>query len=190
MPVLTIFAGPNGSGKSSIIRRVDFTGRDNLLEADAIASRIHPGAAQLAALMAGREVLNRTQQYVSSGRDFAIETTLSGSWTTRIIQEALARHFFVRLVYICLDTPEQGIQRVHERVAQGGHSVPDQDVRRRYWRSLSNLKHVVSMVNEVIIYDNSGPEPRLILEIRSGNVVNKASQLPIWARKLVEDVRL
>jgi len=74
----------------------------------------------------------------------------------RVIREALVRRFFVRLVYICLDTPEQGIQRVHERVAQGGHSVPDQDVR-RYWRSLSNLKHVVSMVNEITIYDNSVP---------------------------------
>jgi predicted ABC-type ATPase len=93
-------------------------------------------------------------------------------------------------VYVCLDTPEQSIQRVHERVAQGGHSVPDHDVRRRYWRSLSHLKQVVSRVNEIVIYDNSGPEPRLIIEIRSGSVVNKASQLPIWARKLVEDIYL
>jgi hypothetical protein len=84
------------------------------------------------------------QEYLGSGQDFAIETTLSGSWTTRAIKEALARRFFVRLVYICLDNPEQSIQRVHERVAQGGHNVPDDDVRRRYTRSLSNLRQVVS----------------------------------------------
>lgn len=140
MPVLTIFAGPNGSGKSSIIGRIDFAGRDNLLEADAIANRIYASGSRLAAMTAGREVLRRTQEYIDSGHDFAIETTLSGIWTTRAIKEALAQQFFVRLVYICLDSPEKSIQRVHERVAQGGHDVPDHDIRRRYARSLSNAK--------------------------------------------------
>ncbi len=190
MPVLTIFAGPNGSGKSSIIQRVDFAGRDHLLEADAIASRMHVSDPRLAAMTAGREVLRRTKEYLGSGQNFAIETTLSGSWTTSVIKQALARRFFVRLVYICVDNPEQSIQRVHERVAQGGHNVPDDDVRRRYARSLSNLKQVVNIVNETIIYDNSGPEPRLILEIRSGSIVSNASGLPPWARNLLESVRL
>ncbi|HTU45751.1 MAG TPA: AAA family ATPase [Bryobacteraceae bacterium] len=188
MAVLTIFAGPNGSGKSSIIRRIDFVGRDNLLEADAIATRIRASSPQLAAIMAGREVLRRTQEYVASGQDFAIETTLSGIWTTRAINQALMLGFFVRLVYICLDSAEKSIQRVHERVAQGGHDVPDDDVRRRYARSLSNAKKVLSLVHETIIYDNSGPEPTLIVEIRSGRVVTKASELPLWASELIQEI--
>jgi predicted ABC-type ATPase len=108
VPVLTIFAGPNGAGKSSIIRRVDFTGRDDhLLEADATASQIHLSDPRVEAIAAGREVLRRTQEYLGSGQDFAIETTLSGNWTTNAIKEALAQCFFVRLVYICVDNPEQ-----------------------------------------------------------------------------------
>lgn len=186
MPVLTIFAGPNGSGKSSIIRYVAFVGRENLLEADAIAMQLRPDSVQVAAITAGRQVLTRTTEYLSSGRDFAIETTLSGVWTTRVIAQALTRRFFVRLVYICLETPEQCILRIHERVAQGGHSVPDKHVRRRYWRSLSNLGHVIGMVNEVIIYDNSGPESQLIAEIRSGSVVARTGQLPAWAWKSID----
>jgi predicted ABC-type ATPase len=180
--VLTIFAGPNGSGKTSVIRRVDFAGRDHLLEADAIASEIQVSDPRRAMISAGREVLRRTQKYLGSGQNFAIETTLSGNWTTGVIKQALARRFFVRLVYICVDNPEQSIQRVHERVAQGGHDVPDGDVRRRYARSLSNLKQVVNIVNETIIYDNSGPEPKLILEIRIGCIVWSAAELPSWAR--------
>ena len=189
MPVLTIFAGPNGSGKSSVIGRVDFVGRDHLLEADAIAGRTHAVPPRLAAITAGREVLRRTQEYLKSGQDFAIETTLSGNWTTGAIKQALARHFFVRLVYICLDNPEQCIRRVQERVAQGGHNVLNDDVRRRYSRSLSNLKQFVNVANETLLYDNSGPEPRLILEIRSGHVVRKSSDLPCWARNLLERTR-
>lgn len=117
-----------------------FVGRNNLLEADAIAKRIHAAQPQSAAIAAGREVLRRTQGYLDSEEDFAIETTLSGNWTLAAVREAQARHFFVRLVYICLESPEQCIRRVRERVAQGGHDVPNDDVRRRDVRSLANAK--------------------------------------------------
>ncbi len=50
MPVLTVFAGPNGSGKSSLIRQVEFEGRENLLEPDAIARRIKPEFPQRAGI--------------------------------------------------------------------------------------------------------------------------------------------
>jgi predicted ABC-type ATPase len=100
----------------------------------------------------------------------------------------LARRFFVRLVYIGVDNPEQSIQRIGERVAQGGHDVPDDDVRRRYVRSLSNLKQVVNIVNEALIYDNSGPEPKLLFEVRSGSVFSKAAEQPPWARDLLEAI--
>jgi hypothetical protein len=60
VPVLTVFAGPNGSGKSSLIRQVEFEGRENLLEPDAIARRINPELPKLAGISDGREVLLRS----------------------------------------------------------------------------------------------------------------------------------
>jgi len=57
VPTLTIFAGPNGSGKSSLIRQVEFEGRQNLLEPDAIAKRISPESPRQGGISAGREVL-------------------------------------------------------------------------------------------------------------------------------------
>jgi predicted ABC-type ATPase len=188
LPVFTIFAGPNGAGKSSIIRRVDFAGRGNLLEADAIALRIHPANPGQVATAAGREVLLRTRGYLAAGQDFGVETTLSGASIIRAIKQAITRGFFVRLVYICLESPEQCIQRVHERVAQGGHNVPDEDVRRRYARSLVNLKQVTKIANETLVYDNSGPEPVLVLEVRSGRVTTEVKELPVWARNLLDAV--
>ena len=80
-----LFAGPNGSGKSSIIARVQFGGRSNLLEADAIAARIHASDPRLAAIAADREVLRRTRAYLETRDDFAIETTLSGVWAVKAI---------------------------------------------------------------------------------------------------------
>lgn len=188
MPVLTIFAGPNGSGKSSIIQSVAFVGRDNLLEADAIAKRIHATLPESAVIAAGREVLRRTQEYLDSGENFAIETTFSGKWTLGAVREARVNRFFVRLIYICLEGPEQCIRRVRERVAQGGHDVPNDDVRRRYFRSLANVKQLVTIVDEAFVYDNSGPEPKLIFELRTGRLWSKSSYLPDWARGLLEGI--
>ncbi len=147
MPVLTVFAGPNGSGKSSLIGQIDFEGRENLLEPDAIARRMRPDLPGLAGISAAREVLHRSAEYIRAGESFAIETTLAGGWTTDAIKSALDRSFFTRLFYVCLDNPERSIRRVRERVAQGGHYVPDTDVRRRYTRSLKNASHVLRVVH-------------------------------------------
>jgi predicted ABC-type ATPase len=186
VPVLTIFAGPNGSGKSSLIRQVEFEGRGNLLEPDAIARRINPETPQQAGLSAGREVLRRTAEYIRNAESFAIETTLAGGWTNSAIGAAIERLFFTRLFYICLDNPERSIQRVRERVAQGGHDVPDADVRRRYTRSLTNARHVLQLVHQGLVFDNSGAEPRLVFEMRGGRVLSLTDQIPEWAAALLE----
>ena len=186
MPVLTIFAGPNGSGKSSLIRQVEFEGRENLLEADAIARRMKPETPQQAGVSAGKEVLRRTAEYMRNGVSFAIETTLAGNWTTSVIAVALEQSFFTRLFYICLDNPERGIQRVRERVAQGGHDVPAADVRRRYTRSLANAGYVLQLVHQGLVFDNSGAEPHPVFEMRSGRLVSVTKEIPAWASGLLQ----
>lgn len=186
MPVLTVFAGPNGSGKSSLIRQVEFEGRENLLEPDAIARRISPELPQRAGISAGREVLRRSAEHLRAGESFAIETTLAGNWTNDVIRAALERSFFTRLFFICLDNPERSIQRVRERVAQGGHDVPDADVRRRYARSLSNALRLVPIVHQALVFDNSGAEPRPVFEMRKGQLLTTAEEMPTWATTLLE----
>jgi len=74
-------------------------------------------------------------------------------------------------------------------VAQGGHNVPDEDVRRRYARSLSNLKQIIKITSETLVYDNSGAEPALMIELRGGIVVSEISEMPSWARSLLETLR-
>ena len=186
MPVLTVFAGPNGSGKSSLVRQVEFEGRENLLEPDAIARRINPELPQRAGIPAGREVLRRSAEYLRTTQSFAIETTLAGNWTNDAIRAALERSFFTRLFYICLDNPERSIQRVRERVAQGGHEVPEADGRRRYARSLSNARQLVPIVHQALVFDNSGAEPRPVFEMRKGQLLNTADEIPTWATTLLE----
>src|ERR1700678_3839745 len=100
-----------------------------------------------------------------------------GDGQTQRIGAALERLFFTRLFYICLDNPERSIQRVRERVAQGGHDVPDADVRRRYTRSLKNASHVLQLVHQGLVFDNSGAEPRPVFEMRGGRVLSLTDKI-------------
>ena len=75
MPTFTLIAGPNGSGKSTLTRTVEFEGRERLLDPDAIARRLNPFNPSMAAIAAGREVLERTSDYFGQGVSFAVETT-------------------------------------------------------------------------------------------------------------------
>ena len=88
-----------------------------------------------------------------------------------MIRAALERSFLPDSSIICLDNPERSIQRVRERVAQGGHDVPDSDVRRRYSRSLSNARAVLRIVHQGLVFDNPGAEPRRVFEMRKGQLI-------------------
>jgi len=189
VPVLTVFAGPNGSGKSSIIPWFKFEGKDNLLETDAIARRINLIDPHRAAVAAGREVIRRMREYTETRESFAIETTLAGRRTLPVIKSAAETGFFVRLVYICLDNPELSVQRVRERVAQGGHDVPDEDIRRRYNRSLMNLPETLRFVNQAVVYDNSGAEAQKMLEVQAGIITWHAISESLWVNRLVEAMK-
>ena len=68
------------------------------------------------------------------------------------------------LIYVVLDSPERSIERIKLRVAKGGHHVDDDDVRRRYDRSLEQLKWFLDQADQAWIYDNSGAEPKQIAE--------------------------
>lgn len=180
MPQLTVISGPNGSGKTSVVGQLDYEGRENLLDPDAIARRMNPENIQRAAVAAGREVIRRTREYLDAGVSFAIETTLSSSSILDTMRAARERGFTVYLIYVCLDTPERNVQRVGERVSRGGHDVPPVDVRRRYERSLMNLGPAVKIADEARVYDNSGEHPRKVLEACHGEIVWRDDDQPTW----------
>lgn len=175
-----VIAGPNGSGKSSVIGQLDYEGRENLLDPDAIARRIDPENLQRAAVAAGREVIRRTREYLENRISFAIETTLSSGSILETMRLAREGGFTVYLTYVCLDTPERNIQRVGERFARGGHDVPSDDIRRRYKRSLSHLPAALKLAHRAQAWDNSGERPRKVLETQESKIIWRAPDAPEW----------
>jgi predicted ABC-type ATPase len=92
-------------------------------------------------------------------------------------------------VYVYLDAPELSMKRVRERAAQGGHFVPDDDVHRRYPRSLFHLSQALPLADSAVVYDNSGAQPQKLFEQRYGAVVFCRSNLPQPIQTLLDGLR-
>lgn len=141
MPNLVVIAGPNGSGKSTTAPRLlrDTLKVDDFINADAIAGGLSAFAPERVAFPAGRIMLRRMHELAAAGADFALESTLSSRSLAPWIVRLKARNYVFHLIYLWLSSADLAVQRVAERVRQGGHDVPAATVRRRYSRSLGNF---------------------------------------------------
>ncbi len=105
---------------------------------------------------AGRILLTRVHQLIDEKISFALETTLSGKTYLSLIEMAKEIGYDVRLYYIYLNSVELSLSRIAERVREGGHNVPREDVLRRYDRSLQNFFDLyLPMADEWQLFDNS-----------------------------------
>ena len=186
MPSLVVIAGPNGSGKSMLTRIVRF-GEVEVIDPDAIARDLSTDTTDGLEIAAAREALKRQREAIAAERSFLVETTLAGQGVIRLMNAARRAGFGVRLHYVCVGTPDQAMYRVRNRVAQGGHDVPTDDIRRRYARSLANLPSAVAQSDEAHLYDNrrSGKPYRRVAVVHAGQCWT-AERCPEWANRAVE----
>src|SRR5271154_4392590 len=180
MPALTVIAGPNGSGKSTLTSSIWFEGNANLIDPDAIARRLDSGQPARAAIPAAREAIARCRALLGDQLSFTLETTLAGHGAVGIMRQAKKAGYKTFLVYVALGDPELHIERVRLRVAQGGHNIPDADIRRRYYRSLMRAPEALRLADEAVVLDNSGLRPVRVLLLRGGLVGWRAQALPAW----------
>lgn len=161
-----IIAGPNGAGKTTFASEFlpDEAGCLQFVNADLIAAGLSPFAPEAAAFQAGRLMLTQIVDHVAHGRSFALETTLSGLGYARQIPHWRALGYAVSLHFLALPNPEVAIERVAQRVRQGGHNIPEAVIRRRFASGKANLARYCALVDDWDVYDNSGAQPVLMSE--------------------------
>ena len=138
-PKLYILAGANGSGKSTISKVLLPAEGIVYINPDDIAREFNPENPVAAQIQAGKETLKRIDALLGRGDSFAIESTLSGLGYLSVIKRARESGYEILICYTFVDSPEACIARIEGRVRKGGHFVPPQDVRRRYYRSKKNF---------------------------------------------------
>jgi predicted ABC-type ATPase len=122
---------------------------------------------------------------------FTFETVMSSVDKIDLFKKAHDAGYRTYLYYVCTESPDININRVKERVASGGHSVPIDKIRSRYTRSLELLYDAMRLSDRAYIFDNTeeGETGRTwIAEVASGVIELKVlDNLPHWFEQYVLD---
>ena len=162
---IIIIAGPNGAGKTTFARSFlpEEAQCPRFINADLIAAGLSPFAPEAVAIKAGRLMLEEVAACARREESFAIETTLSGLSYRQHITQWRMQGYHVSLYFLALPNAEAAIARVAQRVRQGGHTIPEPVIRRRFAAGLFNFdQHYKSKVDVWAKYDNAGAEPVLL----------------------------
>jgi len=138
-PKLIIVGGSNGSGKTTLCREMVKKYGFRYLGADEFAFKLNPNDVESVRIVAAKMFIREIEDSINNKVSIIVESTLSGVSLIKHIKNAKKHGYEVLCAYIYLDSVEISILRVKLRVKQGGHNVPEADIRRRFPRSRLNF---------------------------------------------------
>ncbi len=128
------------------------------------------------------------QKLLLAGKSFTFETVMSSPDKIEFLKKARKRGYRNYLYFIATDSPEINISRVRNRVRGGGHDVPTEKIKSRYYRSLDLLWEALKHTNRAYIFDNSGSDLLWLAEITEAeNLEIKSDIVPSWFNKYILD---
>ena len=138
-PQIVVVAGPNGCGKTTFVREYLEAYPYPYVSADVIAEGMEADSIEDVRLKAGREFVKQVTAQIQNGESFIVESTLSGLMFKKVLSEAREAGYKVSILCIFLGSAEACMARIRQRVRKGGHPVPEEDVLRRFSRSIKNF---------------------------------------------------
>ncbi len=182
VPNLYIISGCNGAGKTT----ASFTILPEMLDckefvnADEIAKGLSPFQPENVSFQAGRIMVERIDELLNSGVNFAFETTLTTLSYLNTIKAAKEKGYSVNLLYFWLNDVNLAIERVKIRVSEGGHNIPEETIRRRYFRGIFNLTNKFTALCDYWIVINNSSRPFTFVAEGQGSNEIKVHDNAIW----------
>lgn len=189
-----LLAGPNGAGKSTLYRALvregilgppmEFVNAD-LHERDHLQHMADPQARSEAA-RAWADM--RRAELLSALTPFASETVFSHSSKIALIEDARRKGFTVALYVVALDDPERLLNRVAQRVKEGGHAVAAERILARYPRTLQHLARAIRLADVAYLYDSQEIDhggPRLVAVRTPTATQCMPGALPRWVEHML-----
>lgn len=180
---ILMIAGPNGAGKTTAA----ITLIPNLpliyefINADEIARGLSPLHPETMALVASKLMIQRLRDLLAANKSFAFETTAAGTNYLKYLKQAQKQGYTFNLMFLWLDSPEQAIRRVAERVSQGGHNIPTEVIKRRYFAGLKNLlKYYLPLADSAMLIDNSPEEKFKVFARKNIDSSLEIEDIEIW----------
>lgn len=173
MNEFTIVAGAFGVGKSSFI------------------GALAPLKNSLGKIISGNDMtaVHRIQSCMDDGADFTLESTLPGENTLAVIKTAAEKGYRITLYYIAVNSAEESLRRISNRVRKGGRSVSAEEVRRSYLHRFEVLPLILPCCDYARFYDNENGF-RYVAEYRNGEIIHADNRHPDWLKELNEKLIL
>ena len=191
-PVLIIIAGPNGSGKTTITSKIlkhEWLEDSVYINPDQVAQERFGDWNSLDAVrQAAVYCTDWRERCLTEKQSMIFETVFSADDKLDFIHRAQTAGFFIRLFFVCTESPMINASRIAGRVMKGGHDVPIAKIISRYQKSIINCKIVTSSADRVYIYDNSvdNQEARLLFRFADGTIIKRyTDNVPQWAQMLM-----
>lgn len=198
-PVIFVLAGVNGAGKSSVggtyirSRGEDYFNPDEATRKIRQETGCSEEEANGLAWEKGKKLLETA---IRNRKNHAFESTLGATTIPRLLVEAATTGFEVQVWFVGLSSPEQHMERIRSRVAQGGHDIPEAKIRERWNNSRRNIIELMPHLAELRVFDNSAdldpttgvfPPPKLLLHWKDGAVIGPSDleKTPEWAKPIV-----
>lgn len=178
-----MIAGPNGAGKTttaiSLVPALLHV--DDFINADDIARGLTPLHPESVSLEASKLMIKRFRVLLAANKNFAFESTAAGINYLKHLKLAKEKGYEFTLIFLWLANPDLAVERVSQRVARGGHHIPEEVIRRRYKAGLKNMiYHYLPIADRALIMDNSKVDAQILVarkEVRHGF---KIEQEKIW----------
>lgn len=190
MKNLYIIGGCNGAGKTTASFSIlpDILDCREFVNADEIARGLSPFRPETVTFEAGRIMLKRIKALINAGETFAFETTLSTRSYKNLIAEANKSGYKITLVFFWLESVEMAIDRVQNRVRDGGHNIPEEIIRRRYRSGIKNLLEIyLPIVDRALLFDNSSNDPVLLAQKTRNDEIQILDKIKYFILKSIYD---
>ena len=180
MPTYTIIAGVNGVGKSSLsgVLKSERNDLGYIIDVDKISKD-----KQCSQIEAGKTAISKADYFLAKEMSFSQETTLSGFRTERVVKLAKGKGYNVCLFYIGLNTAQESMNRIKNRVEKGGHNIDAADVVRRHSKRFEDLAKVLPYCDEARFFDNENGFVE-VGEFKNGELIPKGDYRPDWFAEL------
>lgn len=184
---LVVIAGPNGSGKSTIT--TNFQSKKLIpgkyINADVIELSLTEPNLTTKSYQAAIIAEEQRQICIRQKESFTFETVMSHPSKLEIMRQAVKEGYQVELIFVATSNVEVNIDRVKQRVLEGGHDVPTNKIRERYDRTIKLLPAAAEIANIIYLFDNT-QTPKLETKIENGQVTYQSDNMPLWVRTTVQ----
>lgn len=182
---LVFFAGLNGAGKTTSYvlawQKIPHLKDLIYINPDILAAQEGGDF-----IKGARSALLLRERNLKQGLSFVFESTFSGNSEIRLLKEAKLKHYKINGVLVGTDNIDLNLKRISERVVTGGHFVPDEDVRRRAGRVLSNYPSILELTDRLYLVDNTRKYPKIQAVIKNGELKLRNHNFASWINVFLE----